>query len=249
MAPASVPVSTAPALTFHFMQRAGTLAEHFSQLFDGSLADSSWRTAALACRGDLCRADAPCSAPAGAAARARGVLAGLATDRARRDAIQPDQHPANHRDHAESTHAPRPRAFAKITTTVLVELGVHNPLAAAIGRGGESEWRWPSVCWPSCRNARWCWPIGCMVRRVCGTVARRLRAGRSHFLLRARRDIKPQLIQRLTDVSQLVRVAVHPPHTRYRVLHWLEFARFASASGDPVIAPTSCDCGRVWSRC
>src|SRR6185436_14153538 len=31
-----------PALTFHFMQSAGTMGEHFSQLFDGSLADSSW---------------------------------------------------------------------------------------------------------------------------------------------------------------------------------------------------------------
>src|SRR6266511_1967947 len=31
-----------PALTFHVMQGAGTLAEHFSDLFDDSLADSSW---------------------------------------------------------------------------------------------------------------------------------------------------------------------------------------------------------------
>lgn len=31
-------------------------------------------------------------------------------------------------------------AFAKITTGVLLELGLHNPLAAAIGWHGESEW-------------------------------------------------------------------------------------------------------------
>ena len=31
-----------PALTFHVMQGAGTLAEHFSALFDDTLADSSW---------------------------------------------------------------------------------------------------------------------------------------------------------------------------------------------------------------
>jgi hypothetical protein len=31
-------------------------------------------------------------------------------------------------------------AFAKITTGVLLEVGLHNPLAAAIGRGGQSEW-------------------------------------------------------------------------------------------------------------
>ena len=31
-------------------------------------------------------------------------------------------------------------AFAKITAGVLLELGLHDPLAAAIGRGGQSEW-------------------------------------------------------------------------------------------------------------
>ncbi len=30
-------------------------------------------------------------------------------------------------------------AFAKITTDVLLEVGLYNPLAAAIGRHGESE--------------------------------------------------------------------------------------------------------------
>src|SRR5207245_10715212 len=31
-----------PALTFHVLSGAGTLSEHFSQLFDAPLADSSW---------------------------------------------------------------------------------------------------------------------------------------------------------------------------------------------------------------
>lgn len=31
-----------PALTFHVMNGAGTLAEHFSELYGESLADSSW---------------------------------------------------------------------------------------------------------------------------------------------------------------------------------------------------------------
>src|SRR5438034_5339186 len=38
-----VPVSQLlPALTFHVMNGAGTLSEHFSQLFAADLADSSW---------------------------------------------------------------------------------------------------------------------------------------------------------------------------------------------------------------
>ena len=31
-------------------------------------------------------------------------------------------------------------AFAKIVTGVLLEAGLHNPLAAAIGHCGQSEW-------------------------------------------------------------------------------------------------------------
>src|SRR5207342_729558 len=31
-----------PALTFHVMQSAGTLADHAAELFDDALADSSW---------------------------------------------------------------------------------------------------------------------------------------------------------------------------------------------------------------
>lgn len=33
-----------------------------------------------------------------------------------------------------------PAAFAKLTTVVLLEVGHHNPVAAAIGAAGESEW-------------------------------------------------------------------------------------------------------------
>ena len=41
-----------PALTFHVLSGAGTLSEHFSQLFDEPLADSSWAgIAAPGCRG------------------------------------------------------------------------------------------------------------------------------------------------------------------------------------------------------
>jgi hypothetical protein len=37
-------------------------------------------------------------------------------------------------------------AFAKMRVVVLLELGLHNPLAAAIGRVRESEWGWPRSC-------------------------------------------------------------------------------------------------------
>ena len=37
-------------------------------------------------------------------------------------------------------------AFPNVGVAVMVELGLHNPLAAALGANGESDQRW---CWPS----------------------------------------------------------------------------------------------------
>src|SRR5262249_61475815 len=50
----------------------------------------------------------------------------------------------NARQIGATVEKPRTRrgraAFAKLTTAVLLERGLHNPLAAGIGRHGESEW-------------------------------------------------------------------------------------------------------------
>ena len=37
-------------------------------------------------------------------------------------------------------------AFGKITACVLLEVGLHNPLAAAIGHSGQSEWQLSVQC-------------------------------------------------------------------------------------------------------
>jgi hypothetical protein len=224
-----------PALTFHFMQSAGTLAEHFSQLFDGSLADSSWADR---------RARLPWEI---FAELMRRVLRPLAQRRQREAfwrgwrliALDGTQFSlTNTPQITATTQKARTRrgraAFAKITTTVLVELGVHNPLAAAIGRGGESEWalalsllaQLPKRALVLADRLYGCAAFADPLRAACERVG-------SHFLLRARRDIKPQLIKRLADGSRLVRVAVHPPHNRHRVLHWLEVREIRVRVGRP----------------
>src|SRR6266496_5150878 len=130
-----------PALTFHVLSGAGTLSEHFSQLFDAPLADSSWADR---------RARLPWEIVADLMQR---VLRPQATRR------QPDAFWRGWRvvaldgtqfslintpqivDTLPKARTRRGRAaFAKITTCVLLEIGLHNPLAAAIGRHGESEW-------------------------------------------------------------------------------------------------------------
>ena len=65
-----------PALTFHVMQGAGTLAEHFSELFDDTLGRQFvGRPPRPPAVGHLCRVDAARLAAPGDAAAARRVLA------------------------------------------------------------------------------------------------------------------------------------------------------------------------------
>jgi hypothetical protein len=100
-----------------------------------------------------------------------------------------------------------PAAFAKLTTCVLLEVGLHNPLAAGIGRAGESEWALalrlvaqlpPGVLLLADRL----YGVGAFVTQV----AARCAAVGSHFLIRARPDVKPRVLRRLADGSRLIRV-------------------------------------------
>ena len=96
-----------PALTFHVMQGAGTLAEHSADLFADALADSSWADRRARLPWDLF------------ADLMRRVLRPQATRRQREafwrgwrlvaldgTHVQPDQHAADHGDGRESADAP-----------------------------------------------------------------------------------------------------------------------------------------------
>jgi hypothetical protein len=235
-----------PALTFHVLQNAGTLAEHFSQLFDGSLADSSWADR---------RARLPWEI---FAELMRRVLRPRAQRRQREafwrgwrlTALDGTQFSLpNTPQITATTQKARTRrgraAFAKITTTVLVELGAHNPLAAAIGRGGEYEWalalsllaQLPKRALILADRLYGCAAFAGPLLAACERVG-------SHFLLRARRDIKAPRITRLADGSRLVRVAVHPPHNRHRILHWLEVREIRVRVGRPGHRPHEL---RLWT--
>lgn len=221
-----VPVSQLLAtLTFHVMQEAGTLADHLFQLFRTPLADSSWSDRRRRLPWEIF------------AELMRRALRPRATARQHREAfwrgwrlvaldgtlfslINTPQITTT----VEKAATRRGRAaFAKITTAVLLEIGLHNPLAAAIGRQGESEWALAQRLLAQL-------PTGALLLgdRLYGvaafaiealTVCRRVG---SHFLLRTRRDIKPRLIKTLRDGSRLVRVPVRARHNPHRILTWLE---------------------------
>lgn len=214
-----------PALTFHVLSGAGTLADHFFQLFGEPLADSSWADR---------RARLPWEIFAQLMQR---VLRPRATRRRHRDAfwrgwrlvaLDGTQFSLTNTPQITATR-PKARtrrgraAFAKITTNVLLELGLHNPLAAAIGRHGQSEWalahgllaQLPKGALLLADRLYGCAAFAVHAAAACARVG-------SHFLLRARPAIKPRVISRLKDGSRLIRVPVREKNRRGHILQWLE---------------------------
>lgn len=196
-----------PALTFHVMQDAGTLAEHLFQLFRTPLADSSWSDRRLRLPWEIF------------ADLMRRALRPRATPRQHREAfwrgwrlvgldgtqfslINTPQITATF----DKARTRRGRAaFAKITTAVLLEIGLHNPLAAAVGRNGESEWalaqrllaQLPKRALLLADRLYGVTAFARAAQTACQRVG-------SQFLLRASRTVKPRVLKRLRDGTRLV---------------------------------------------
>ena len=113
-------------------------------------------------------------------------------------------------------------AWAKMTAVVLLELGLHNPLAAAIGWQGESEYALT-------RTLLGCLPPAALLLadRLCGCglilaeISAACRQVGSHFLIRARTDIKVRTLYSLPDGSAIVELRIRDPKHRKKILHTL----------------------------
>lgn len=214
-----------PALTFHVMQDAGTVAEHLFQLFRTPLADSSWSDRRLRLPWEIF------------AELMRRALRPRATPRQHREAfwrgwrlvgLDGTQFSLINTPQVTATRTKaRTRrgraAFAKITTAVLLEIGLHNPLAAAVGRQGESEWalgqrllaQLPKRALLLGDRLYGVVAFARVAHATCGAVG-------SHFLLRASRAVKPRVIKRLRDGSRLIGLPVRAPRNPNRIIEWLE---------------------------
>jgi Transposase DDE domain len=213
------------ALVYHVMNAAGTLAEHFGQLFEDSLADSSLseRRTRLPWEvfGELLRLGLRPLAQAATQAEAfwRGWRL-VALDGTQFSLTNTPQIKATTRK-AKSRRGRA--AFAKITTGVLLELGLHNPLAAAIGRGGQSEWalalellaQLPAQALLLADRLHGCAPFIAAAQAACQRVG-------SHFLIRARANLRVQILKRFKDGSRLVRVPVRQKGNPRLITQWLE---------------------------
>ncbi len=205
------------ALLFHFLCGAGTASEHMFQLLGRAICDS-------------------------AITDRRSVLPWALWERWLRDALRATAHRRRHPeafyrgwrlvaiDGTQFSVANTPQtvgqlikattrrgqaAFAKITACVLLEVGLHNPLAAAIGHSGQSEWQLSVQLLAQLGK-------GCLLLadRLYGCAAfaalalDRCQKARSHFLIRARSNIKVTVRRRFRDGSRLVEVPVRHPKTR-----------------------------------
>jgi hypothetical protein len=207
------------------MNAAGTLAEHFAQLFENSLADSSlserrtrlpWEVFAELMRLGL-RPLAKIAAHPDAFWRSWRLVA---LDGTQFSLTNTPQIKATTRK-AKSRRGRA--AFAKITTGVLLELGLHNPLAAAIGRGGQSEWalalellgQLPAQALLLADRLHGCAAFVAAALAACEEVG-------SHFLIRARTNIRVQTVKRFKDGSRRVRVSVRQKGNPRVITQWLE---------------------------
>jgi len=223
------------ALTFHVTQGAGTLAEHFFELFDEPLANSSWsdRRARLPWEvfADLMRR---ALRPIASRRRGEGFWRGwrlLALDGTQYSVTNTPQITAT------TTKAKSRRgaaAFAKITVSVLLELGMHNPVAAAIGRQGESEWALAHRLLAQLPTRVLL--LGDRLYGVPAFLVHALAACRrvgSHCLVRIPRHLTREVVERLPDGSRRIRVAVREKGRPSHVLQWLTLREIRVHIGRP----------------
>jgi hypothetical protein len=213
------------ALTFHVMGGAGTLAEHFWELFQEPFADSSW--------GDR-RRRLPWEVFADVMRRA---LRPIATRRHQPEAfwrgwrllaLDGTQYSlTNTPQVAATTTKARSRrgraAFAKLGVAVLLEAAVHNPLAAAIARHGESELvlalrllaQLPKTALLLADRLYGVPAVIVEVWAACRRVG-------SHFLVRMPRHLKARVIRTLPDGSRLVRLNLRDKKRAWHITGALE---------------------------
>jgi len=206
------------------MNGAGTLAQHFFQLFNYGFADSSlsdrrarlpWEVFTDVMR----RALRP---------RATGRHKGAFWRHWRLVALDGTQFSVTNTPQVKQqmTKAKSRRgraAFAKLWTVVLLEIGLHNPLAASVGRRGQSEWelsrgllaQLPKKALLLADRLYGCAAFIAEAMAACQRVG-------SHLLIRVRTHLKVQTRRRYQDGSRLIRVGLRQKGNPHRIVQWLE---------------------------
>ena len=213
------------SLLFHFLFPTGTLAEHLRQLTGRRTAESTLagRRAALdwAVFVELVRQTLRPLARLGR--QPEGFWRGwrlVAWDGAQFSLTNTPQIRAKLR---KAKTRRRQAAWAKITAVVLLEIGLHNPLAAAVGWQGESEYaltRGLIAALP--RRSLLLADRLSGVPALLAQIWDACQALGSHFLIRARDNLLVQKRRRLRDGSTLIWVGVRDPRRPKKIVRILQ---------------------------
>jgi hypothetical protein len=127
-------------------------------------------------------------------------------------------------------------AFAKINVCVLLEIGLHNPVAVAIARADESEWEL------SLKLVKKLPPESLLLAdRLYGctafwqTIVDICQARQGHALVRVRKNVRRNIVQKrkLSDGSRVIEVPVFHPHIQHRVMHYLQLREIRATLARP----------------
>jgi hypothetical protein len=137
-------------------------------------------------------------------------------------------------------------AFAKLQCSVLVELLMHNPLAAGLGWNGQSEWK---LAQPLLEQL----PSNCLLLadRLYGCGAflvatwQRLKQRNGHFLVRVKQGLKiVRQIKGLNDGSRIVEIQALDPQDHHKVAATLQVREIQARIGRKGFRPVAL---RLWT--
>lgn len=196
-------------MVFHAMSGAGTLAEHVGQLTGISISDSALAQR----RGNLCWQIFEAILQVGLKPQAEiqkhpsAFYAGLRLCGVDGSQFSVANTPQVKTQLKKARSRRQRAAFAKVGVAVMVELGIHNPLAAAIGCKAESEMVLAQKILPHLPAKSLL--IGDRyygVGKVIGLVKQLHPTGEREFLLRGRSNLKGRVLEVYREGSALVEI-------------------------------------------
>jgi len=208
------------AMLFHYtISCTGTLAEHLLMLMgikmsDGTLSERRQALPFVVFEELLRRVLRPLTKPS-----AEGFYRGLRLVAIDAVELSVANSPSVNKQLGKRTNQHSRSAFAKLRCSALVELLMHNPLAAALGRLGQSEWQLskgllqqlPDHCLLLADRLYGCGAFIFQLQKF-------LQQRGGHFLIRAKIGAQvARVLRRLSDGSALVEVNALVPGSRHRI--------------------------------
>lgn len=196
-------------MAFHAMSRVGTLAEHVSQITGIAISDSALSQR----RGNLCWEifegilGVALKPRAQAREHPNAFYAGLRLCGVDGSQFSVANTPQVKKRMKKAKSRRQRAAFAKVGVGVLVELGIHNPIAASIGNQGESEMTLAQKILPHLPEKSLLIADRYYgVAKVIGLLKELHPGGKREFLLRVRSNLKGRVLETYHDGSALIEV-------------------------------------------